>query len=250
MSKVFSPVSGILRCARKIYFTLIELLIVIAIISILSALLLPALNQAREKARAISCKNNLKQVVSYAIQYHYDYDGWVLAKKPNADQGWFEFLNKVYKVPLKVLIQCPSEGTQYNTDNNLFWSASIGHNKYSYGDEHTIADRPLLKESRIVNIKPEGAVYFGDSCPRKRDGVVWQSGEGFVISGSAMVYTLGDDPDPSRLFPLFARHFGTANLSFFDGHVESGSKPALEVTSNKYKYWQPKYGFAGNYGVY
>ncbi len=55
-------------------FTLIELLVVIAIISVLAAILFPVFAQVREKARAISCLSNQKQIGLALTQYVQDYD--------------------------------------------------------------------------------------------------------------------------------------------------------------------------------
>ncbi len=65
---------------RCYFFTLIELLIVVAIIAILAGMLLPALNQAREKARSISCASNMKQLGTVNQLYANTYDDYVLPR--------------------------------------------------------------------------------------------------------------------------------------------------------------------------
>lgn len=81
---------------RRTYFTIIELLIVIAIIAVLSGLLLPALNAARETAKKTSCIGNLKQLGITLATYTADNDDYMCPAGSNAT--WVSYFNAYLKV--------------------------------------------------------------------------------------------------------------------------------------------------------
>jgi prepilin-type N-terminal cleavage/methylation domain-containing protein/prepilin-type processing-associated H-X9-DG protein len=121
-----------MKHSQKSNFTLIELLVVIAIIAILAAILLPALNSARERGRSASCINNLKQCGMATSQYGSDYNDFIpLTLRTSADESHALWLSKALVVgwnatfgppvdpgkgylPTLDIITCPSAIVGYN----------------------------------------------------------------------------------------------------------------------------------------
>jgi len=102
---------------RRRGFTLVELLVVIAIIGILIALLLPAVQAAREAARRTQCTNNIKQIALALHNYHDAYKSF----PPGVLAGWghswsAHILPQVEQRPLYDTIDFSDDGTWYDTD--------------------------------------------------------------------------------------------------------------------------------------
>ena len=94
---------------KRGFFTLIELLVVIAIIAILAAMLMPALNKARDTSRTIGCINNLRQLAMAVFSYDTDYKQFpLISSTGNANTGtWGYDLCRTRSVKNKKIMFCP-----------------------------------------------------------------------------------------------------------------------------------------------
>lgn len=119
------------------FFTLVELLIVIAIIAILVAMLMPAISGAKKMARSIQCVSNERQLLVAINSYLNDYDAVFPSAKINAI-NWGEqlcqYLNMKYSsgnMPRNSVYSCPEQQTWTGT----FGRTSYAYNSYLFGGD-------------------------------------------------------------------------------------------------------------------
>ena len=206
-------------------FTLIELLVVIAIIALLAAMLLPALNGARERGRSILCGSNMRQVNTALLQYGDDNGDWMpysttlYWQQTLVEYGYFSvpvLSNGVLNnVSPSGILQCPNEprlNDGVKTNWNTWKGAHYGINEYQlWGSTTTFADR-WGKFSKIP--QPSRICQLGDKS---------------IITGDQRFSGAANNLDHFKHSP------SSLNASFFDNHVEMRTRadvPHAEIDSN------------------
>ena len=219
---------------NRFRFTLIELLVVIAIIAILAAILLPALNSARERGRAASCINNLKQFGTAFVEYAGANDDNVpphcfSSSTYQSEWNWGYALANGGHLPASEVYFCPSVRTdraaslpERTGDNIIGYPKAIHCYPYtSYGFNASLgtAAQSGLKFVRILN--PSNKFIISDNWSENKNSPHFWTIKDFNADGHA------DD-----------RHSGAANILWIDGHV-SAIKDTKDTFHGKDYYFEP-----------
>ena len=231
---------------KRNQFTLIELLIVIAIIAILAAMLLPALNQAREKAKAITCTGNLRQSYTAFNNYASDYDGYMpycLDPYGNLQswgmayfmKDWNGYAGDVWEYfKGKNIYVCPS--LPYIIDKTGVSGTSSGYRGNTYGLLYGAMGHNLKFSSmRRVRETPTWALFSQKTLqkpvsqlPLLVDSVKNDlATAGTLCQWWAVRHNSSYDGDGAP----HLRHSNSANMAYFDGHV--GSENSSAIGENK-----------------
>lgn len=230
-------------------FTLIELLVVIAIIAILASMLLPALNKARDRAKAANCLSGVKQLALMTISYSNDFRFFpVIDSRAGSDyQGYPQYLlknggyvekkNAIFKTGCAIVRSLSDSGIP-NTQSMLDspWASVFAYTPYmgkikANGSFDSVGDRicSIVSLSKIV--QPEHKILWGDA--KNYNTIVLSK-----VRGSASMLTE---------FSTYYCHGFAANFSFVDGHaaavnyLETGAvHTAAGPSSTQYWLW-PEY---------
>lgn len=211
---------------RSFHFTLIELLVVVAVLAILVALLLPALNKARERGESITCLNNLKELSLVMQSYANDWNGYSVYSQ--GDKPWTTVLKnswyfKDYRLPflfcpkLKEASTAPSSSVQYTTyGGHKIWTVYIrdwvemgfGDFVVEFSDGSSYFNLPKVK-------RPSELLLFADTANLNKSPLVgsWTC----PIRGAGTAKEL-----------QIYHHDLRSNVVFVDGHAGAFSPAGMK----------------------